>query len=79
MSGEVTKNNIIILKDFHEHINVFTKSFGDYPLIGRWSIFYPKRHYNPYKSPLINNKCDFVLVFLCYGNLMVSKKTHLEM
>jgi len=75
MSGHVIKNNKIILKDLHEHINVFTKSFGDCPLIGRWSIFDPKRHYNPYKTPPISNKGNFVLVFQCYGNLMVLKQT----
>jgi hypothetical protein len=74
MSGKVTKNSKIILKDLYEHINVFKESFGDFPLIGRWFTFYPKRHYNPYKSPPISNKGGFVLVFWCYGNLMVSEK-----
>jgi hypothetical protein len=75
MSGKVTKNSKIILKDLHEHINVFMESFGDYPLIGMQSIFDLKRHYNQFKSPPISNKGDFVLVFRCYGNLMVSRKT----
>jgi hypothetical protein len=47
-------------------------------LIGWWFIFYPKRHYNPYKSLPINNKGDFVLVFWCYNNLVVSRKTILK-
>jgi hypothetical protein len=66
-----------IVKSFsknHEYINVSTESFGDYPLIGGWSIFDPKRHYNPYKSPLINYKDNFILLFWCYGNLMVFRK-----
>jgi hypothetical protein len=44
-------------------------------LIGWWFIFDTKRHYNPYKSPPINNKGSIVLILQCYGNLMVSKKT----
>ncbi len=50
------------------------ENHSDCPLIGWWSVSNPKRHYNPYKNPLINNKGD-VLVLWCYGNLMVSKKT----
>jgi len=51
------------------------ESFDDWPLIGRWSVFDPKKHYNPYKSPPINNKGGFILVLWCYGNLLVSIKT----
>jgi hypothetical protein len=51
------------------------ESFGDYLLVGRGSIFDPKRHYNPYKSPPISNNDDFVLVLQCYENMTVSKKT----
>jgi hypothetical protein len=66
--GQVTKHHKIIKKYFHEHINVFTKSFNDNLLINKWFIFYTKWYYNPYKS-------DFVVIFKCYRYLMVSWKS----
>jgi hypothetical protein len=39
MNGQVIKKNKIILKDLHEHINVFMESFGGYSLISRWFNF----------------------------------------
>jgi hypothetical protein len=78
LMNKVIENIITILKCLHEYINVFTKSFGDYLWIGWWSIFDTKKHYNPYKSPSINNKGGLVLVFWCYEYLRASKKTILK-
>jgi hypothetical protein len=75
MGGKVTKNSKIVLKDFHEHINVFMKSFGDYPLIIWSSIFNPKRHYTHPKAPQSVTKVGLVLVLQCFGNLVVFRKT----
>jgi hypothetical protein len=75
MIGHVIKNSKKKIKNFHEYINVFMKSFGDCFLIGRWSIFDPKRQYNPYKSPPINNKDGFVLLLWKIDGI---QKNHLK-
>jgi hypothetical protein len=39
------------------------ESLGDYFLISKWFIFYPKRYHDyPYGSPPISKKNSFVLI-----------------
>jgi len=66
-----------IFWSFHEFGGTsLMESLGDYFLISKWFIFYPKRYHDyPYGSPPINNKNSFVLIFECHGILMVSKET----
>jgi hypothetical protein len=60
----------VIQKYLHKIVRIFSKCFGNSSLICWRSILNSKRHYLPYKNPLVYNKCNLVFVRLSYKDLI---------